>query len=362
MQRRTFLQGAGLSLAATAVASPAVAQSLPEVKWRLASSFPKSLDTLYGVSEQVAKRVAEATDNRFQIQPFAPGEILPALQVLDGVQNGTVECGSTALYYYFGKDPTFAFGTDLPFGINTRMKNAWFKHGGGTELVNEFLKGYNCIGYYGGSTGTQMGGWYRKEIRTPEDLVGLKFRVGGFAGMIMQRVGVVPQQIAGGDIYPALEKGTIDAAEWVGPYDDEKLGFFKVAPNYYYPGWWEPAGSGYFISNLDKWNQLPKSYQAILQHAINDAGDWMTGKYDAQNPAALRRLVAQGVQVRPFPQAVMETCYKAAHELYAEIAGKNAWFKRFLDNVTAFRGEEYLWFQIAEYSFDTFMIRQRAKG
>jgi TRAP-type mannitol/chloroaromatic compound transport system substrate-binding protein len=362
MKRRQFLQGAGLGLAATAVAAPAVAQSMPEIKWRLTSSFPKSLDTLYGVSEQIAKRVAEATDNRFQIQAFAAGEIVPGLQVLDAVQNGTVEAGSTALYYYFGKDPTFTFGSDLPFGMNTRMKNAWFNHGGGNELINEFLKGYNIVAYYTGSTGTQMGGWYRKEIKGPEDLQGLKFRVGGFSGMILQRVGVVPQQIAGGDIYPALEKGTIDAAEWVGPYDDEKLGFYKVAPYYYYPGWWEPGSTPHFIANIDKWNQLPKSYQAIVQSACADAGNWMIGKYDAQNPAALRRLVANGVQLKPFPQSVMDTCYKAANELYAELATKNPNFKKMLESFAAFRGEEYLWFQVAEYAFDTYMIRSRARG
>jgi TRAP-type mannitol/chloroaromatic compound transport system substrate-binding protein len=362
LQRRSFLKGTAAGLAATAVAAPAVAQSSPEIKWRLTSSFPKSLDTLYGVSEQIAKRVAESTDNRFQIQVFAAGEIVPGLQVLDAVQNGTVESGSTALYYYFGKDPTFTFPSDLPFGMNTRMKNAWFNHGGGNELINDFLKAYNTIGFYTGSTGTQMGGWYRKEIKTPEDLNGLKFRVGGFSGRILQRVGVVPQQIAGGDIYPALEKGTIDAAEWVGPYDDEKLGFYKVAPYYYYPGWWEPGSTPHFIANIEKWNQLPKSYQAIVQSACAEAGNWMTGKYDAQNPAALRRLVANGVQLRPFPQPVMDACFKAANELYAELAANNANFKKMLESFTSFRNEEYLWFQVAEYSFDTYMIRARARG
>ena len=207
----------------------------------------------------MAKYVGEATDNKFQIQPFAAGEIVPGLQVLDAVQNGTVEMGHTATYYYFGKDPTFAFGTAVPFGPNQRINQAWYMHGGGKELLNEFYKSYNVTSCLAGNTGCQMGGWFRKEINTVDDLKGLKMRIGGFAGKVMQKLGVVPQQLAGGDIYPALEKGTIDAAEWVGPYDDEKLGFNKVAPHYYYPGWWEGGPMLLALINLDKWNSLPKS-------------------------------------------------------------------------------------------------------
>jgi TRAP-type mannitol/chloroaromatic compound transport system substrate-binding protein len=362
MKRRQFVKGAGLGLAATAVASPAVAQSMPEVRWRLTSSFPKSLDTLYGVSEVFAKRVAEITDNRFIIQPFAAGEIVPGLQAMDAVSSGTVECCHTASYYYVGKDPTFTFGTALPFGLNPRMQNAWFIEGGGTDLLNEFYKTHNIRAVACGNTGTQMGGWFRKEIRTVGDLNGLKFRVGGFAGRILTKLGVVPQQIAGGDIYPALEKGTIDAAEWVGPYDDEKLGFAKVAPYYYYPGWWEGGAQLQTMASIAKWDALPRHYKAAFDAAAYQAGTWMQAKYDAANPAALRRLVAAGTQLRPFSMEIMEACFKSANEIYAEVSAQNPWFKRVLDNTVAFRNEEYLWFQVAEYSFDSFMIRMRARS
>ena len=283
--------------------------------------------------------------------------------VLDAVQNGTVEIGHTSSYYYFGKDPTFTFGTDLPFGMNARMKNAWYMHGGGQQLMDEFLRTkYNCTGFISGSTNCQMGGWFRKEINTLDDLKGLKFRVGGFAGLILQRLGVVPQQIAGGDIYPALEKGTIDAAEWVGPYDDEKLGFVKVAKYYYYPGWWEPGATPHYLFNLAKWNELPKHYQALLTGAGTVANNVVLGRYDARNPGALKKLLSSGAELRPFSPTVLDACLKASNEVNAETAAANPDFKRVLESMQAFRNEEYYWFQVAEFAYDSFMIRSRPRG
>ncbi|HMJ28233.1 MAG TPA: ABC transporter substrate-binding protein, partial [Xanthobacteraceae bacterium] len=189
MKRRDFLKAGGVGLVATAgVAAPAIAQSMPEVKWRLAASWPKALDTLYGGCEYFSKRVAEITDNRFQIQSFAAGEIVPGLQVLDAVSNGTVEMGNTALYYYWGKNPAFTFGTSLPFGLNTRSHISWLLFGGGQDMLNDLLKESNVYSVPTGSTGAQMGGWFRKEIKSMEDFKGLKFRIGGFAGTIIAKV------------------------------------------------------------------------------------------------------------------------------------------------------------------------------
>ena len=301
MKRREFLKVTGIGAAGAAtLAAPAIAQSMPELKWRLTASWPKSLDTLWGAVEVMAKLVAEATDNKFQIQTFAGGEIVPGLQVLDAVQNGTVEMGHTASYYYFGKDPTFAFGTAVPFGPNQRLNQAWYMQGGGKDLLNQFYKGYNVTSFLAGNTGCQMGGWFRKEINTVDDLKGLKMRIGGFPGRVLTKFGVVPQQIAAPDIYPALEKGTIDAAEWVGPYDDEKLGFNKVAPYYYYPGFWEGGPTVHLYFTKPKWDELPKAYKAVVESAAVHASMEMTAKYDAKNPAALRRLVGAGAQLRPF--------------------------------------------------------------
>jgi len=360
--RRKFLKGvgvAGLGPTATAVAAPAIAQSMPEVKWRMPASWPKSLDTLYGGAEHISKRVAALTDNKFQIQVFAAGEIVPALQVLDAVQNGTVEAGHTALYYYFGKDDTFVFASAMPFGMNTRMQNAWLLHGGGQDVLNEFFKGYNVHFIPCGNTNCQMGGWFRKPITKMEDLKGLKFRLGGFAGKIMQKVGVVPQQIAGGDIYPALEKGTIDGAEWVGPYDDEKLGFVKVAKFYHYPGWWEPNSTTGFIANTDKFNQLPAPYKEALTSAVLEANNWVSAKYDAVNTAALKRLASQGAVLQPFSPEVMDGCYKAANELYAELNKSNPAFKKVYDSYKGFMDDSYLWHQVADYTMESYMIRYR---
>ncbi len=359
MQRRKFLKAAGLgAVGATAsvVAAPAIAQGMPEIKWRLTSSFPKSLDTIYGAAEYFSARVAEATEGKFQIQVHAAGEIVPGLQALDAVQQGTVEMAHTASYYYVGKDPTFAFDTAIPFGLNARQQSAWMYYGGGRAIMNEFFATYNVYAIPAGNTGAQMGGWFRKEITGVADLNGLKMRIGGFAGKVLTKLGVVPQQIAGGEIYPALEKGTIDAAEWVGPYDDEKLGFNKVAPVYHYPGWWEggPQLSAYV--NLAKWSELPKAYQSILETACTAANIDMLAKYDAGNPAALRRLVAGGTQLKPYPREVLEASYKAANELYDETAAANPNFKKVYEAWKPFRDEEFLWFRVAENNFDNFVF------
>src|SRR3954464_5101256 len=324
MKRRDFIKVTGLgAVGAAAVAAPAIAQSMPEIKWRMPTSWPKSLDTLYGGAEMMAKMVSEATDNKFQIQSFAGGEIVPGLQVLDAVQNGTCEIGHTASYYYFGKDPTFTFGSAVPFGPNMRINQAWYMLGGGREVLNDFYKKYNVVSLLAGNTGCQMGGWFRKELTSVNDLKGLKMRIGGFAGRVMQKMGSVPQQIAGGDIYPALEKGTIDAAEWVGPYDDEKLGFVKVAPHYYYPGWWEGGPMLLSFVNLDKWNALPKNYQSVIEQAGQAANSWMMAKYDLLNPPAMKKLLAGGTKLHAFSPPIMQASLKATREVYAETAATN---------------------------------------
>ncbi|WP_444462439.1 TRAP transporter substrate-binding protein [Rhodobacter capsulatus] len=363
MDRRSFLTKAAIGgAAATTLATPALAQSTPKVTWRLTSSFPKSLDTIYGGAEVLSKMVSEATDGNFQIQVFAAAEIVPGLQAADAAAAGTVEACHTVGYYYWGKDPAWALGAAVPFGLSARGMNAWQYHGGGIDLYNEFLATQGLIGFPGGNTGAQMGGWFRKEINTVADLSGLKMRVGGFAGKVMEKLGLVPQQVAGGDIYPALEKGTLDATEWVGPYDDEKLGFYKVAPYYYYPGWWEGGPTVHFMFNKAAYEGLPKAYQALLRTCCQAEDADMLQKYDAKNPTALKSLVANGAQLRPFSQEILEACFNAAQDVYAEMTATNPGFKKIYDSMVAFRADHYIWTQVAEYNYDTFMMIQQRNG
>jgi TRAP-type mannitol/chloroaromatic compound transport system substrate-binding protein len=359
MDRRSFVATAGL--AASALATPALAQSDPDIKWRMTSSFPKALDTIFGAGETFAKYVSEATGGKFDIKVFAANEIVPGLEAANAAGAGTVEMCHTASYYYWGKDPTYAFGTAVPFGLNSRMQNAWMYYGGGVDLMNEFYATQNLIAFPCGNTGAQMGGWFRKEIKSLADLQGIKMRIGGFGGKIISQIGVVPQQIAGGEIFQALEKGTIDAAEWVGPYDDEKLGFYKAAAHYYYPGWWEGGAMLHTMINTAKWAELPPKYQSIVKSACQAANADMQAKYDARNPGSLKKLVAAGAKLAPFPDDVMEAAFGAAKKTYEEIGAKNAAFKKVHDSMMAFRADQYLWFQFSEYTFDRFMMAQQRK-
>lgn len=355
MERRSFLKKAVAGASAGAIAAPALAQSQPTINWRLASSFPKSLDTLYGTAEMFTKRVAQLTNGKFNIRVFAGGEIVPPLQVVDAVQAGTVEMGHSAGYYYFGKDPAFCFDTAMPFGLTSRQQNAWMEQGG-LKLMREFYREYGIINFMGGNTGTQMGGWFRTEIRTPQNLQGLKMRIAGLAGRVMQNLGVVPQQLGGADIYPALEKGTIDAAEWVGPYDDEKLGFNRVAPYYYAPAWWEPSAQLSFMIGIKEWEKLPKEYQAAVESASYEAHTLMQAQYDARNPAALARLLKAGVKLRNFPKAVMDASYKASVQVLEEEAAKNSKFRKIYEPWKAFRQNQNQWNSVAEAPMLNYMI------
>ena len=357
MHRRSFLTKSAIGAGAGTVAAPALAaDALPNISWRMASSFPKTLDTIFGASEVFARRVSQLTGGRFQIRIFAAGEIVPGLQVMDAVQASTVEIGHTASYYYFGKDPTFAFDTAVPFGLTSRQQTAWYEQGGGRELMREFFRGYGIINFLGGNTGTQMGGWYRKQIKTVADVKGLKIRIAGFAGRVMEHMGAVPQQIAGADVYPALEKGTIDAAEWVGPYDDEKLGLARVAPFYYSPGWWEAGPQLSFYVGLKAWEKLPKEYQAAIEAASYEAHVVMQAEYDAKNPAALARLLKAGAKLNYFTKPVMDAAYKISTDVMNEEAAQNAKFRKIYEPWKRFRQDQNTWASVAEAPMQNYLI------
>ena len=354
MDRRSVIKHAGVAGILAAAAAPAV-HAQASIRWRLTSSFPKSLDTIHGAAEVFAKTVNAMSGGKFQVTVHAPGELVPAFGVVDAVQQGTVEAGHTAPYYYFGKDDTFAIGTAIPFGMNSRQLTAWFYDGNGMKLMREFYDQYNIVNFPGGNTGAQMGGWYRKEIKGPADIKGLKMRIGGFAGKVLTRMGAVPQNIPGGEIYQALEKGTIDATEWVGPYDDEKLGFYKVAKNYYYPGWWEGGAQLDFYINKKAYNELPADYKAMVEAAASQAHVTMQAMYDARNPAALKRLVANGTKVLALPKNVMDEAFKQSMELYDELSASNPNWKKVYSDYRNFQRDANLWFRFTEARFDSYM-------
>ena len=364
MKRREFLKAAGVGVAASTVAAPAIAQSMPEIKWRLTASWPKSLDTLYGAAKYFAKRIAEITDNKFQIQVFAAGEIVPGLQVLDAVQNGTVEMGHTATYYYFGKDPAFTFGTALPFGLNTPAAGAPGCFRAAAWSCSTTSRRTTTVSALPPATpARQMGGWFRKEIKSVDDLKGLKMRIGGFAGAILAKLGVVPQQLAGGDIYPALEKGTIDAAEWVGPYDDEKLGFLQGR---------EVLLLSRLVGRRRPAAQLHQSRQ-VERAAEELPGDRASlrargGRLDdAQiRRAAIRRRSSAWWPAAPSCARSRRRSWRPATRRPTRSTPRcrraTRTSRSCYDSLAAFRGDSYQWRQVAELGFDSFMMRMRTRA
>jgi TRAP-type mannitol/chloroaromatic compound transport system substrate-binding protein len=358
MERRSLIKSAGIAGILAAGVAPAVrAQSA--IRWRIASSFPKSLDTIFGAAEVFATKVKAMSGGKFEVSVHAAGELMPAFGVVDGVQQGSIEGAHTAPYYFFGKNEVFALGCAIPFGLNSRQMTAWMYEGNGLKLMRDFYAKYNIINFPGGNTGAQMGGWYRKEIKSAADFKGLKFRVGGFAGKVIERMGGVPQNIPGGEIYPALEKGTIDAAEWIGPYDDQKLGFHKVAPYYYYPGWWEGGPQLDFFFNQKAYDALSPEYKAIVESAAAEAHTVMQARYDARNPIALKQLVAAGTKLRPFSNDLMSAAFKQSLALYEELNDKNEDWKKIYADYAKFRADQNLWFRFTEATFDRFMQSQK---
>jgi len=364
MRRREFMKKTCLGLATVVSASvvPSTARSqdasLPTIKWRLASSVPRGLDTIYNTAELLTKRIHDLTEGKFEIRLIAAGEIVPSNGVLDAVRQNTVECGHTCGYYYHEQNKTFSLDTTIPFGLNARQMNAWCYYGGGLALLREFFAQYNIVNFPGGNSGTQMGGWFRKEINSPYDLKGLKIRIPGFGAEVLSAMGAAPRTLSGAEIYSALESGKIDAAEWVGPYDDEKLGFYKVARFYYYPAWWEPGPMFSFYINKNQWDKLPQPYQAALEVAAAEANVRMMSSYDAKNPMAIKRLVQKGVQLRRFPYNVMKAAYKTAKKIYTAESAGNPDFRKIYDSMRSFQQASDNWMGMAENTLANFMRAQ----
>ena len=337
------------------VATANAAVQGPEVRWRLATSFPPSLDILHGTAERIAERVSSLTGGRFSIRVYAAGEIVPALQVMDAVQQGSVQAGFTPGYYYIGKNPALAFDASLPFGLTMRQHTAWLRYGGGSELMEGVYGDFGILPIPCGNTGTQMGGWFRQPINGLSDLQGLRMRIPGIGGEIMSRLGVSVQVLGGPEIFPALERGAIDATEWVGPYDDEKLGFYSIAPNYYLPGWWEPGVGMTMQVSTAAWNELPEVYQELLRTVCAEANGDMMARYDAENPLALERLVSEhGVTLRTFSDDILEAAWRESSAYLEGQAAADATFRRVYDSWKPFRDMSFRYFAGNELNYARF--------
>ena len=364
MKRRQFIEntiiGSSTALTLGACSSspkqdnqsnPPINLELPSVRWRMATSWPKSLQILFEGADILCQQVNKMTNGRFVITPYAAGELTGGLKVLEAVQNGTVECGHTASYYYLEQSIALAFGTTIPFGLTASQQNSWLYYGGGLEAMQQIYRDLGVINFPGGNTGTQMGGWFKREVNNINDFKGLRMRLPGLGGKILKRLGSEIVLLAGDEIFLALEKGDIDAAEWKNPHADQVLGLHKVAPLYYYPGWWEPGTSYEFQINLQEWEKLPKEYQEIFQAAAADANLKMLAKFNSVNGKVLERLMLSGTKLLPFNEQILQASYNAAFAMYEEIASRNSQFRNIYEQWKIFRGHIYSWNKVNEVAF-----------
>lgn len=381
MKRRQFLHAAGIataglsaplgaSLVARAQTTGAAPPDPPRrdaavkpVVWRLASDFPGALDTPRAGVETLAATLADITEGAFTVevpQPpaKAPKQHAPAL---DAVRESNAEIAYTSTALYADRDPVFGIGGGLPFGPNARQLGAWLLHRGGLDLLNDSYRRHGVLALGGGNTGALTGGWFRSEIGGAHDFAGRRVAAIGLGGALLARFGALPQALFPHDLAAALAEQRIDIAQWTGPHEDERLGLHRSAPFYYYPGW-QGGVQFSFLVRLEAWEALPGRHKAALIAAAARAHDVVQARYDALNAAAIRRLVATGTKLRPTPQSVLTQLHGATEALAGEIATDNAAFRAIYDSIRVFSAEAYLWWQVAEYTYDNFMIRVRAQG
>ena len=323
----------------------------PKFRWRMATSWPKSLQVLFETADLFCQQVSIMTNGNFVITPYPAGELTEGLKVFQGVRDGTVQCGHSASYYYLEYGKALAFGATIPFGLTAAQQNAWLYFGGGLEAIQEMYAELGIINFPGGNTGTQMGGWFKQQVETIQDFQGLRMRVPGIGGLILKELGAQIVSLPGDRIFSALENGTVDAAEWKNPHADLTLGLNKVAPYYYYPGWWEPGTSYEFQVNLTEWDKLPTEYQEIFKAAAIDVNTKMLAKFNAVNGKALEQIILSGTKLLPFSQEILQAAYEKAFVLYEEMAATDQKFKQIYRQWQTFRTEIQTWNSINELAF-----------
>lgn len=359
MDRRSLVKHVGMAGVLAAGIAPAV-QSQEVQRWRLVTSFPKVLDAIYGGAEKFAQSLRLMSGGQIEVSVHSAGDLMPAFGVMEGVQDGVVEMALTAPYYFTDQDYCFALGCAVPFGLTARQMDAWMEYGGGRKLMDDFYAQYNIKSLSAGNTGTQMGGWYRKEIKTVADLKGLRMRAGGgLLGDALQKLGVQAINMPIGDAHLALEKGRLDAVEFVGPYDDQKLGFGKLAPYYYYPGWWEGGAELAYFINAKVFAALTPELRAMVEAAAALAAKDLTAKYLASNPAALKKLLSERVQPRAFPRELMDAGFKVVMATMAEHEAKSTQFKKIHRSMRSFQHDQLLWDRFSEFRYASYMSAVR---
>ncbi|MCH8843158.1 MAG: TRAP transporter substrate-binding protein [SAR324 cluster bacterium] len=367
MRRRTFLTALGVGAAATAitglisscekkeseVGGPAVIiRGKTEFEWRMVTTWPPHFPVFGEAAERIAANVERMSAGRIKIKVYGGGELVPPLGTFDAVRQGTVECGHSAAYYWAGTSPATQFFAAVPFGMNAQQSTAWLMAGGGQELWDELYAQFNLKPFPAGNTGVQMAGWFRKEIKSMDDLKGLKMRIPGLGGKVLAKVGGTVVLLAASEVFPALERGVIDAAEWVGPYHDMRLGLHQAAKNYYYPGWHEPGTVLELIIAKEKWEALPDELQAIFEAAAAEAHVWTLSELEAKNAGALKDLVQNhGVKVRPLPDDVLRALKRASEETVAEVARQDPFSGKVYDSFSKFKKENDLWQDISERAY-----------
>ncbi len=353
MQRRKFLKNiAATTAAGVAMANASQVQGKQNYHWKMVTSWPPNFPIFQEGAERFAKEVGVMSRGRLNIQTYAGGELVPALQVFDAVSQGTVEMGHSASYYWAGKVPAAQFFTTVPFGMNAQGMNAWLYYGGGIELWDEVYKPYNLVALPMGSTGVQMGGWFRKKINTIADLKGLKMRIPGLGGKVMAKAGVNPVLMAGGEIYTALERGTLDATEWAGPFHDLRLGLYRAATYYYYPGWHEAGPILELSINRKAWHTLPTDLQLIIKTTAAASNLWMLSQFEAHNLEALKTLENKyKVKTYAFPNSVIKQLHKFTNEVLNEEARKDKVFKKVYAAYEKFRTTNDAWNEISEVAY-----------
>jgi TRAP-type mannitol/chloroaromatic compound transport system substrate-binding protein len=370
IQRRDFLKKAGAGAVGAAALTacggggaggegPTGGIDGPKVSWRMQTSFSPTMDLLHGAGVRIGERVEALTGGNFTIRVYSAGEIVPGLQVMDAVMQGTIQCGLTSGYYYIGKHPALAFDTAIPFGLTTRQTLAWLDHGGGLDLINQIYAEFGILSIPATTTGGQMGGWFRQPVNNLAELAGQRMRIPGIGGEIMSRLGVTVQTLAGPEIYPALERGAIDAVEWVGPYDDEKMGLQQIAKYYYYPGWWEPGVTVGLLISQAAYDELPAAYQQVLRSVCGDTFGYSLAAYDAKNPPAMQRLVEEhGVVVSRYADDILEAAWRESGAYLNELAAGNPEFKRVWDSYTAFRAMQWKYADGNELTYQEWVLRR----